>query len=147
MLSWEVPGGWLGTIFNDYFEVSIECGPQGPVNAVPAHVSTSSSIGQLGQYAFDSNGATYYYRLSIESEKLKDKTCEVGISVADAIDHLVHSAVCAKAYYVSGGNGGRGFRRACALNLFLTSVVEKCMHYITRETSPIISSHIQPVFP
>jgi len=100
IVSSEVPGGWLGTRFNDYFEISIDCGPQGPPNPIPAYVATSGSINELGPNAFDSKGATYCYRLSMEIEKVKGKTCQVGISVADAIDHDLHTAVCAKAYYV-----------------------------------------------
>jgi len=93
----ESPTGWVGTQFNDYFEASITCGPKSlPGAPLPPFVATSGSIGQL---SFDPQGTTNCQRLSINLQALKSKSCVVGVSVADAIDKLLHTSICAKAYY------------------------------------------------
>lgn len=60
-----------------------------------------TTSGSLGSVSFDSTGTTNCYRLSINLEGLKaPKSCTAGVSVADAIDKILHTSICAKAYYL-----------------------------------------------
>ena len=86
----------MGTQFNDYFEVSITCGPKSV--PPPPFVTASGSIGSV---SFDTAGTTNCYRLSISLDSLKaPKSCVAGVSAADAIDKILHTSICAKAYYM-----------------------------------------------
>jgi hypothetical protein len=92
----EFATGWVGTQFNDYFEVSMTCGPKS--TPPPPFVVASGSIGQV---SFDPQGTTNCYKLSINLQGLKGvKNCVAGVSVADAIDKILHTSICAKAYYL-----------------------------------------------
>ena len=90
----EATTGWLGTVFNDYWEVSITCGVKGV--PPPPFVGASGTIGQV---SFDGMGTTKCFRLELGLSGVESKICSVGVSIADAIDPLLHSSICAKVYF------------------------------------------------
>ncbi len=82
----EVPGGYFGSKFNDYFRVSIRS-LQGGGNA-----SESNSMNGLGLSAFDAKGATAFREVTLPTSKEGD-TIQVEVSVANVADGLLGSQV------------------------------------------------------
>lgn len=90
--------GFFGTIFNDYFEVSIRVG-FGPNTDSTTYVSDTNSMNGLGRGAFNSKGATFCYILSLNVAKFAGETARFGIDVANAIDNAFQSSACMKASF------------------------------------------------
>lgn len=80
----EVPGGYFGTQFNDYFNVSIRS--QGAGGAV----SESQSMNGLGLAAFDAAGATSWRETALSVDTEGD-TLQVDLTVANVADGLFDS--------------------------------------------------------
>jgi hypothetical protein len=85
-ISQEIPGGFFGTQFNDFFEVSI-------TDAVD-EVSHSDSILGLEEIAFNDDGVTSKYRLSFNIKNKVGQLVTVAAGVANAVDQNFQSAVC-----------------------------------------------------
>lgn len=82
----EIPGGFFGTQFNDYFRVSIRS-LQGGGNA-----SEANSMNGLGLGAFDAGGATAFREVTLPTSEQGD-TVQVEIAVANVADGLFDSQV------------------------------------------------------
>ncbi|MBW7886348.1 MAG: hypothetical protein H3C34_27725, partial [Caldilineaceae bacterium] len=82
----EVPGGYFGTKYNDYFSVSIRSQSGG------GFVSEANSMNGLGLGAFDANGATQWRETSLPVNKEGD-TIQVDVTVANVADDLLDSQV------------------------------------------------------
>lgn len=82
----EVPGGYFGTQYNDYYRVAIRSQNGG------ATVSESNSMNGLGLGAFDANGATAFREVSLATDKQGD-TIQVDVAVANVADGLLGSSV------------------------------------------------------
>jgi hypothetical protein len=80
----EVPGGYFGTQFNDYFNVSIRSRTGGGV------VTESASMNGLGLAAFDSRGATAWRQTTLPVSVVGD-TVQVDLTVANVSDGLLDS--------------------------------------------------------
>lgn len=80
----EVPGGYFGTEFNDYFSVSIRSVQGGGV------ISESASMNGLGLAAFDANGATAWREATLPLVSAGD-TIQVDLTVANVADDLLDS--------------------------------------------------------
>ncbi|MCJ1251268.1 hypothetical protein MMC30_008499 [Trapelia coarctata] len=75
----EVPGGYFGTQYNDYFRVTIRAD-------TGAFATVTHSMNELGLGAFDSIGATQWYTLQLQIPKAKAIQFDVAVSnVADAL--------------------------------------------------------------
>lgn len=81
----EVPGGYFGTEFNDYFNISIRSQLAG------TSILESNSMNGLGLGAFDSSGATEWRETPLSVDK--DDTIQVDIAVANVADGLYDSQV------------------------------------------------------
>ncbi|BDA71762.1 hypothetical protein CAL7716_059280 [Calothrix sp. PCC 7716] len=82
----EIPGGFFGTQFNDYFSVSIRSLKGGGT------VFESNSMNGLGLSAFDASGATQFREITIPVNEEGD-TIQVDIGVANVADGLFDSQV------------------------------------------------------
>ena len=82
----EVPGGYFGTEFNDYFNVSIRSQKGGGA------ISEGNSMNALGLSAFDANGATAWRETSLAVDQESD-TVQVDLTVANVADGLLDSEV------------------------------------------------------
>lgn len=82
----EVPGGYFGTQFNDYYSVTIRSYPTG------AYATVTNSMNQLGLGAFDTSGATQWYTLAL-SVPAKTEYVEYNIGVSNVADSLLQSEV------------------------------------------------------
>jgi hypothetical protein len=82
----EVPGGYFGTKYNDYFSVSIRS-QQGGGAALE-----SNSMNGLGLAAFDASGATAWREQDLPVDKEGD-TIQVDLTVANVADDLLDSQV------------------------------------------------------
>lgn len=82
----EIPGGYFGTKFNDFFNVSIRT-----LNA-GGSVTQGNSMNALGLAAFDASGATTWYEAELPIAKGGD-TVQANISVANVADGLFDSMV------------------------------------------------------
>lgn len=82
----EVPGGFFGTEFNDFFNVSIRTARGGGV------VTKGNSMNGLGLAAFDAGGATGWFEAELPVAAGGD-TVQVDIAVANVADGLFDSQV------------------------------------------------------
>lgn len=81
----EVPGGYFGSQYNDYFSVVVRA-------ASGAQVSESNSMNGLGLASFDAAGATSWRETTLLLGKKQD-TVQVDVSVANVADGLFDSQV------------------------------------------------------
>ena len=97
----EIPGGFFGTEFNDFFEVSITSAPpSGDPRA--DEVSAADSILGLGLGAFSVDGATNTFTLSLDVTNKSGHFVTFGVGVGNAIDNLFDSAICADVSFQVG---------------------------------------------
>lgn len=82
----EVPGGYFGTEFNDFYNVTIRTLKAG------GSVTAGNSMNGLGLAAFDANGATGWFENELEVAEGGD-TVQVDIAVANIADDLFDSQV------------------------------------------------------
>lgn len=82
----EIPGGFFGTRFNDYFSVSIRSQKDG------GNIFESNSMNGLGLAAFDASGATEFREITLPVNEDGD-TIQVDIGVANVADGLFDSQV------------------------------------------------------
>lgn len=84
----EIPGGFFGSEFNDYFSVGIYA-----ASGSGSEVDTGSMNG-LGQSAFNqATGATQYRTVELEIEPNSNETIRVDATVANVADGLFDSSV------------------------------------------------------
>jgi hypothetical protein len=75
----EVPGGYFGTQYNDYFSITMR-------SDKGAYTSSTNSMNALGLGAFDGSGATQWYTLELDVEGADAVQFDIGVSnVADAL--------------------------------------------------------------
>jgi hypothetical protein len=82
----EVPGGYFGSQYNDYYSVSLRSQKGG------GFASDSNSMNGLGLEAFDANGATAWRELTLPVSQDGD-TIQADITVANVADGLLDSQV------------------------------------------------------
>jgi len=83
----EIPGGYFGSKYNDYFRVQLRSQSSGQVFGI------SSSMNALGYDAFNPiTGSTAWYTGSIETDIFGD-VVEVEIAVSNVVDDIFDSAV------------------------------------------------------
>jgi hypothetical protein len=82
----EVPGGWFGSEFNDFFNVSIRSQQGG------GSVVDGISMNGLGLAAFDAGGATGWFESELSVNDQGD-TVQVDVAVANVADGLFDSQV------------------------------------------------------
>jgi Carboxypeptidase regulatory-like domain len=82
----EVPGGYFGTQFNDFFNVSIRSAQGG------GSVVDGNSMNGLGLAAFDAGGATGWFESELPVNQQGD-TIQVDVAVANVADGLFDSQV------------------------------------------------------
>ncbi|KAL9039043.1 MAG: hypothetical protein Q9214_005036, partial [Letrouitia sp. 1 TL-2023] len=81
----EVPGGFFGTRYNDYYSVTIR-------SNTGAYVTVSNSMNALGLGAFDAGGATDWFTLSLEVPA-NTKSVDYNVGVSNVADNLYDSSV------------------------------------------------------
>lgn len=81
----EVPGGYFGTQYNDYFIVSIR-------SNTGSSIAISRSMNELGLGAFDAGGATDWYTLTFGTEE-KTEWVNFNIGVSNVADNILDSQV------------------------------------------------------
>lgn len=81
----EVPGGFFGSEFNDYFSISIR-------SASGKFKSYGNSMNALGLSSFDSAGATDWYQLTLDGLS-EQEVVEVKATVANVADGLYDSTL------------------------------------------------------
>lgn len=79
----EVPGGYFGSQYNDYFSVTIRSKSGGTV-------TESNTMNGLGLAAFDANGSTAWKTLKLQTDKQGDEV-QVDLTVANVADGLLDS--------------------------------------------------------
>ncbi|KAL2120821.1 hypothetical protein VTJ04DRAFT_4848 [Mycothermus thermophilus] len=84
-LTYEVPGGYFGTQYNDYFIVSIR-------SNTGASTAVSRSMNELGRGAFDANGATDWYTLILPTDEVTEWV-NFNVGVSNVADNKYGSAV------------------------------------------------------
>ncbi|KAK3370631.1 hypothetical protein B0H63DRAFT_454787 [Podospora didyma] len=85
----EVPGGYFGTQYNDYFLVSIRSNTGGST-------AISRSMNELGLGAFDSSGATDWFTLTLDlplAPAPKTDWVEFNVGVSNVADSLLDSQI------------------------------------------------------
>jgi hypothetical protein len=82
----EVPGGYFGTQFNDFFNVAIRSAQGG------GSVVDGNSMNGLGLAAFDAGGATGWYESELPVNKQGD-TVQIDVAVANVADGLFDSQI------------------------------------------------------
>ena len=82
----EVPGGWFGSQFNDYFRVSIRSQQGG------GSVSDTNSMNGLGLGAFNGGGETNWYEVTLAVDRAGD-TIQADAAVANVADGFLNSQV------------------------------------------------------
>ena len=82
----EVPGGYFGTQYNDYFNVSIRSQAGG------GSASESQTMNGLGLSSFDAGGATDWREFTLPVNEASD-TIQVDLTVANVADGLFDSAL------------------------------------------------------
>ncbi len=93
----EVPGGYFGTEFNDFFNVSVRSQQAG------GQVNVGNSMNGLGLEAFDAGGATGWYEAELPVAATGD-TVQFDMSVANVADGLLDSWLVADALRVTSLN-------------------------------------------
>ncbi|KAH0565383.1 hypothetical protein GP486_001217 [Trichoglossum hirsutum] len=81
----EVPGGYFGSQFNDYYSVTIR-------SDTGAFVTVTNSMNALGLGAFDASGATDWFTLTL-GVPANTKSVEYNIGVSNVADNLLDSSV------------------------------------------------------
>ncbi len=81
----EVPGGYYGSEFNDYFSVTVRNQRSGEI------YSFGRSMNDVSLFAFTSNGVTAWYSDSIDVEE--NDIVQVDLVVANVLDGLYDSSV------------------------------------------------------
>lgn len=81
----EVPGGFFGSEFNDYYSVRIRSGSGG-------NVAEANTMNGLGLAAFDANGSTQWRTAELEVNPAGD-TVQVDLTVANVEDDAYDSQV------------------------------------------------------
>jgi hypothetical protein len=81
----EIPGGYFGTIYNDYYIITIRTDTGG-------YASVSHSMNELGLGAFDSNGFTDWYTLQLPTS-LATQWINYDIGVSNVVDNLFDSQI------------------------------------------------------
>lgn len=82
----EVPGGYFGTEFNDFYNISIRSQRGGGA------ISDGNSMNGLGLAAFDSEGATAWREVSLPVTEEGD-TIQIDATVANVSDDLLDSSL------------------------------------------------------
>jgi hypothetical protein len=82
----EIPGGFFGTEFNDYFSVSIRSSIAGK------NITESNTMNGLGEAAFDASGSTQWRTAELEVDQLGD-TVQVDLTVANVEDDAYDSQI------------------------------------------------------
>lgn len=82
----EVPGGWFGSQYNDFFNVTLRS------SEASGSIHNGNSMNGLGLAAFDSGGATTWYETELPVGDDGD-TVQVDIAVANVADGLFDSQV------------------------------------------------------
>lgn len=82
----EVPGGYFGSEFNDFFNVSVRTQQSG------GSIINGNSMNGLGLATFDAGGATDWYETELEIPEGGD-TVQVNLAVANVADGLLDSQV------------------------------------------------------
>jgi len=82
----EVPGGWFGSKYNDYFSVTIRTKSRGLI------AGETNSMNGLGLAAFDANGSTAWRTFSMQIDPAGDEV-QVEIHVANVADGFLDSSV------------------------------------------------------
>jgi len=82
----EVPGGYFGTQYNDYFNVAIRSQTAGGA------ASESQTMNGLGLSSFDAGGATDWREFTLPVDENSD-TIQVDLTVANVADGLFDSAL------------------------------------------------------
>jgi len=82
----EVPGGYFGSEFNDFFNVSVRTQQNG------GSIFNGNSMNGLGLATFDAGGATDWYETELEIPEGGD-TVQVNLAVANVADGLLDSQV------------------------------------------------------
>ncbi|EPS35489.1 hypothetical protein H072_11086 [Dactylellina haptotyla CBS 200.50] len=81
----EIPGGYFGTQYNDYFSVTIR-------SDAGDFMDYSNSMNNLGLGAFDANGATDWFTLKLDI-RTNAKTVQFDIGVSNVADSALQSQV------------------------------------------------------
>ncbi|KAF2478358.1 uncharacterized protein BDR25DRAFT_251125 [Lindgomyces ingoldianus] len=81
----EVPGGFFGTQFNDYYSITIR-------SDTGAFVTITNSMNALGLGAFDASGATDIFTLSLQVPT-NTKSVSYDIGVSNVADNLYDSSL------------------------------------------------------
>lgn len=81
----EVPSGYFGTQFNDYYSVTIR-------DDVGTYVSITNSMNALGIGAFDASGATQWFTLQLNVASTAAIT-HFDVAVSNVVDNLYDSEV------------------------------------------------------
>lgn len=81
----EVPGGYFGSEFNDYFSVTIRSKSGGAI-------TESNTMNGLGLAAFDANGSTAWKTLKLQTAAQGDEV-QVDLTVANVADDLLDSQI------------------------------------------------------
>ena len=82
----EVPGGYFGTKYNDYFRVSLRSLSKGVASA------ESNSMNGLGLGSFDADGSTSWRTVRLKVDP-KGDTIQVDVGVANVADGILDSQV------------------------------------------------------
>jgi hypothetical protein len=82
----EIPGGFFGTKFNDFFNISIRSSGTGE------KIIRANSMNGLGLAAFDSNGATQWFETEIPVKKGGD-IIRIDVAVSNVADDLFDSKI------------------------------------------------------
>lgn len=111
----EVPGGFFGTQFNDFFEVSINSRGQNQA-VLSSYVSNADSMNGLNLGAFNTlnPAATCCYVLNLN---VKDRNPGLPIiffgAVTNAVDPNLQSALCGKVYCADKDGKPVGSNKIC----------------------------------
>ncbi|OQW92315.1 MAG: hypothetical protein BWK78_02075 [Thiotrichaceae bacterium IS1] len=81
----EIPGGYFGSRYNDYYNVTIRSKSGGKV-------SNNGTMNGLGLSAFDANGATAWRDLSLKVDD-KGDTVQIDLTVANVADGALDSSL------------------------------------------------------
>jgi len=81
----EVPGGYYGTRYNDYYSINVRSASGGAV-------SENNSMNGMGLGAFDSSGATDWREKSLSVDP-EGETVQVDITVANVFDGWLNSKI------------------------------------------------------
>ncbi|GAA1853554.1 hypothetical protein [Myceligenerans crystallogenes] len=92
----EVPGGYFGSRYNDYYRVAIRSAGNGGLGL------EANSMNAMGLPAFDASGSTRWRDLTIDTDKAGD-VVQVDVAVANVADGALDSAVVVDVVEERGG--------------------------------------------